>query len=207
MGKLPASLLSIVLHLYLIEAVFADEQVRKAQEELRKRHLFYGDITGEVSPALTVAISAYQQRKGFSPSGRLDLETCASLGLMRAAVKSVQIDPPFVLTGGDQLRGPNGEALPNSMLPYRSNDDPYIELTSSPADAEQITLAAAGDSAASLIKKPPPLNARSRVRPRRVHPHKETNPFMAAFHTVDHAMRLLVGDTQPRKKRAVASRL
>src|SRR2546423_1412568 len=46
MGKLPTSLLSIVFQLYLISSVFADDQVRKIQEELRKRHLFYGDITG-----------------------------------------------------------------------------------------------------------------------------------------------------------------
>jgi peptidoglycan hydrolase-like protein with peptidoglycan-binding domain len=207
MGKVPTSLLSIVFHLYLIEAVFADEQVRKAQEELHKRHLFYGDITGEVSPALTTAISAYQQKKGFSPSGRLDLETCASLGLMKAPVKLVRIEPPFVFVDGGDLRGANGEALPDSVLAYRSSDDPYIQITSSAANAEQVALATAGDDTGSLIKAQPAPNKHSRLRPRRIQPHKETNPLVLAFHTVDHAIRVLVGDTQPRKKRAVASRL
>ncbi len=206
MGKVPASLLSIVFHLYLMEAVFADEQVRKVQEELRKRHLFYGAITGEVSPAFTVAISAYQQRKGFNPSGQLDLETCASLGLMKPPVQSVAVSPPLIFANGSELWGANGEALPNSSVTDHSSHDPYVELTSSAADPERIALAAAGNDAASSIKKPPLPNARSRARPRRGQAHKESNPFLLAFHTVDHAIRLLVGDTQPRKKRAVASR-
>jgi peptidoglycan hydrolase-like protein with peptidoglycan-binding domain len=207
MGKVPGSVLSIVFQLYLIEAVFADEQVRKAQEELYKRHLFYGVITGEVSPAFTVAISAYQQRKGFNATGTLDLETCASLGLMKSPVRSVAINPPLIFADGSELRGPNGEALPNSLVPYRSSDDPYVELTSSPADPEQVALAAAGDDAAPVGKKRPMPSPHSRSRPRRVQPHKETNPLALAFHTVDHAIRSLVGDAQPKKKRAAASRL
>src|SRR3954468_3977863 len=151
MGKVPGSLLSIVFQLYLIEAVFADEQVRKAQEELYKRHLYYGDITGEVSPALTTAITVYQQKKGFSPSGRLDLETCASLGLMKAPVKTVRIDPAFVCVDSGELRGANGEALPDSTMAYRASEDPYVELTSSTADPEQVALAAAGHDAAPLV--------------------------------------------------------
>jgi peptidoglycan hydrolase-like protein with peptidoglycan-binding domain len=207
MGKLPASLLGIVFQLYLIESVFADEQVRKAQEELRKRHLFYGDITGEVTPALTVAVTAYQKTKGFTRSGQLDLETSASLGLMKTQVQSVTISPPLIFALGSELRGPNGEALPDSLVVYRSSDDPYVELTSSTADPEEVALVAAGNDAASLIKKRPIPNPRSRSRPRRVQPHKQTNPLELAFHTVDHAIRLLVGDAHPKKKRVVASRL
>jgi hypothetical protein len=190
----------------LVESIFADEQVRKVQEELRKRHLFYGAITGEVSPAFTLAISAYQQRKGFDATGQLDLGTCASLGLLNAPVKAVVVSPPLIFADGSELRGPNGEALQNSVVTYRSSDDLYVELTSSTADPQELALAAAGHEAASLIKKPPIPNARSLARPRRGQPHKETNPFVLAFHSVDHAIRLLVGDTQPRKKRAVASR-
>jgi peptidoglycan hydrolase-like protein with peptidoglycan-binding domain len=207
MGKVPTSLLSIVFHLYLIEAVFAGEEVRQAQVELHKRHLFYGEITGEVSPAFTNAISAYQQRKGFSRSGRLDLETCASLGLMRTPMKTVRIAPPFVFADGGEWRGANGEPLPYSVVGYRSSDDPYIELTNSAANAELRALATAGDDMTSLIKAQPAPKTRSHVRPRRIQAHKETNPLALAFHTVDHAIKLLVGDTQPKKKRAVASHL
>jgi peptidoglycan hydrolase-like protein with peptidoglycan-binding domain len=191
----------------LIESVFADEQVRRAQEELRKRHLFYGDITGEVTPTLTVAITAYQQTKGFTRSGQLDLETCASLGLMKMPVQLVTISPPLIFADGSELRGPNGEGLPDSLVAYRSSDDPYVELTSSTADPEEVALVAAGNDAASLIKKRPIPNARSRARPHRVQPHKTTNPLELAFHTVDHAIRLLVGDAHPKKKRTVASGL
>lgn len=207
MGKLPASLLSIAFHLYVIETVLADDQVRKAQEELRKRHLFYGNITGEVSPALTVAISAYQQTKGFTRSGQLDLETSASLGLMKAPVKSVRINTPLIFADGGELWGANGEALPNSVVPYRSSDDAYVELTSSAANPEQVALAAAGDDAASLNKERRALNPRPHVRPHPVQSRKETNPLMLAFQSVDHALRRLIGDPQAKKKRPTASRL
>src|SRR5437764_8605079 len=107
MGKFPASLLGVLFQLCVIETVFADEQVRRAQEELRKRHLFYGDTTGEISPALTVALSVYQKKKGFPRTGRLDSETLGSLGLMTASAKWPQFDLPFVFAASGELRGPN----------------------------------------------------------------------------------------------------
>jgi hypothetical protein len=90
---------------------------------------------------------------------------------------------------------------------YHSSDEPYIELTSTAANADQVALATAGDDAAPPIQERRPVNVRSRVRPHRVRSHNETNPFISAFHSVENAIRLLVGDPQPKKKRAVASRL
>src|SRR3954447_20411907 len=65
MGKFLASLLSIVFQLFLIAPIFASDDVRKVQEELRKRHLFYGNPTGEITPSLTAAVARYQGIKVF----------------------------------------------------------------------------------------------------------------------------------------------
>lgn len=59
--------------------VSADEATRRAQEELRKRNLYFGDIDGRNNPALTEALKHYQERKGFVPTGALDDETANSL--------------------------------------------------------------------------------------------------------------------------------
>lgn len=60
---------------------FGDEQVRRVQEELRKRNLYFADIDGKKSKEMTVAIRRYQERKGFAPTGELDAETLRSLDL------------------------------------------------------------------------------------------------------------------------------
>lgn len=205
MDKFPTSLLSIVFQLYLIESVFADEQVRRAQEELHKRHLFYGDNTGEITPAFTAAVSVYQQKKGFPRTGHLNIETLASLGLVQAPVKSAEPETPVVLAKSGELRDANGEALPAPPIAYRSSEVAVAE-SGDGADAAEIAITTAGDDAASL-KVQRAGNTHPRVRPRRSHPPKDTNPFVLAFNSVDHAIRLLVGDAQPKKKRFVASRL
>jgi hypothetical protein len=57
----------------------ADEPTRRAQEELRKRNLYFGDINGQTNPELIEALKRYQERKGFEPTGQLDEETGESL--------------------------------------------------------------------------------------------------------------------------------
>lgn len=206
MGRFPASLLSIVFQLYLIDTILADEQVRRVQEELRKRHLFYGDTTGEVSPSLTAAISRYQQQKGFRRTGRLDSETSLSLGILKAPVTPPS-STPYCVVADDDLRDANGEPLPNFLVASRSSARPDIEPGSPANESERIAaLTSAGDDAAASIKKQPPSNSRSHARSRRAPPHKETNPFVVAFHTVDHALKLIVTDTQPKMKRVPAKR-
>jgi hypothetical protein len=206
MGKFPTSLLSIVFQLYLIETILADEQVRRAQEELRKRHLFYGDTTGEVSPALTSAISRYQVQKGFRRTGHLDSETSLSLGILKAP-----LTPPsgtlYCVVAEGEVRDANGEPLPNFLGASRPSDQPDTEAASSTNEIQRIAaLTSAGDDAAASIKRPPPSNSRSHARSRRAPPHKETNPFVLAFHTVDHALKMIVSDTQPKMKRVPAKR-
>jgi hypothetical protein len=58
--------------------------VRAAQEELRKRNLFFGDIDGRMTPQLTNALRKYQARKGFAATGQIDAATAASLQIQAA---------------------------------------------------------------------------------------------------------------------------
>ncbi|HZE13709.1 MAG TPA: peptidoglycan-binding domain-containing protein [Chthoniobacterales bacterium] len=205
MGKLPTSLLSVVFQLCLIDTILADEQVRRVQEEFRKRHLFYGDTSGEISPALISAISRYQQQKGFRRTGRLDSEIFLSLGVLKAP-PTPPSSTPYCVVAGD-VRDANGEPLPNFMVAYRSSDQPETEPASATNEAQRIAaLTSAGDDAAVSIKSKFRLNSRSHARSRRAPLHKETNPFVLAFHTVDHALKLIVSDTQPKTKRVLAKR-
>lgn len=81
------SWLTIVALLLEIGTQFlrADEPTRRAQEELRKRNLYFGDIDGKSSPELAQALQRYQARKGFSATGELDQETAGSLKIQTAA--------------------------------------------------------------------------------------------------------------------------
>ena len=65
--------------------VSADEITRRVQDELRKRRLFNGDIDGQQSPELGVALKRYQERKGFPASGVADAQTLRSMGIAEPA--------------------------------------------------------------------------------------------------------------------------
>jgi peptidoglycan hydrolase-like protein with peptidoglycan-binding domain len=60
----------------------ADEITRQVQEELRKRHLYFGDVDGRFTPEVAAALRRYQERKGFPPSGTTDETTLRSLALL-----------------------------------------------------------------------------------------------------------------------------
>ena len=57
----------------------ADETIRQAQEELRKRNLYFGNVDGQESPELSGALKRYQARKGFAVTGSVEGETATSL--------------------------------------------------------------------------------------------------------------------------------
>lgn len=62
--------------------VRADDELRSAQEELRRRNVYFGDIDGRQSAETAEALKRYQRRKGFSQTGRADPVTLRSLGLL-----------------------------------------------------------------------------------------------------------------------------
>jgi hypothetical protein len=67
-------------------SVLAEDRVRQVQEELRKRHLYFGDIDGRDNTELHSALKRYQARKGFTVSGDIDPDTAASLGLAHVVI-------------------------------------------------------------------------------------------------------------------------
>jgi len=70
-----------LLLLALAPLALANDQVRHVQEELRKRNLYFGDIDGNNSEDLVLALKRYQARKGFSVSGQINEETATSLNI------------------------------------------------------------------------------------------------------------------------------
>jgi peptidoglycan hydrolase-like protein with peptidoglycan-binding domain len=65
-------------------SLFADEQIRQVQEELRRRNLYYGDIDGRATAEIAAALKRYQTRKGFEPTGQIDEVTAKSLNIQVA---------------------------------------------------------------------------------------------------------------------------
>jgi peptidoglycan hydrolase-like protein with peptidoglycan-binding domain len=82
----------------------ADEMTREVQEELRKRHLYFGDIDGRFTPEVSAALRRYQERKGFAPSGTPDDTTLRSLTLLppAAADRSAPPWPDLAVLRSDQ---------------------------------------------------------------------------------------------------------
>lgn len=95
-----ARLLAACLLVFSTSHLAADDRVRQVQEELRKRHLYFGDIDGRDNAELQNALRRYQQRKGFTVTGEVDRDTAASLGLavtMSVAVTTAMLPDEPVL--------------------------------------------------------------------------------------------------------------
>jgi peptidoglycan hydrolase-like protein with peptidoglycan-binding domain len=204
MPSIPSSLLIIVSLLVPCASLYGDEQIRKAQEELRKRHLFYGETTGQPSPALSAAIVHYQKKKGFSCTGYLDPETSASLGLIK--VTTTPAETPFVVADTGDLRGANGEALPTFLVFHPPGEGPTrFELAGT--EHQQIARSLAPNETALVARQQRPSDGRPHRPRHRAEPRKETNPLVLAFQSVNHAMQAIVGDPSAKRKPAKGKRL
>jgi peptidoglycan hydrolase-like protein with peptidoglycan-binding domain len=204
MGKSRASLLSIVFQLFLITAIFADEEVRSVQKELRKRHLFHGDSTGETSPALTAAIRRYQQIKGFVRTGVVDSETAGSLGIMGHPVPATT---PFVVDNTGDLRGANGEVLRESLPARWASEELAAQFKYAAADSDPRPMAPAKAESGNTLRNKVAAKRRPAGRIYPVRARKETNPFLQAFSSIGHARKLLFRDVDAKKKRKTGKRL
>ena len=85
----------------------ADDKIRQAQEELRKRNLYFGNVDGRENAELASALKRYQTRKGFTPTGSVSDETAASLHIQSVSAAEVLPDLPV-------LRSDNASALPEA---------------------------------------------------------------------------------------------
>ncbi len=124
--------------------LFADEATRRAQEELRKRNLYFGDINGQTNPDLMEAIKRFQARKGFTATGELDEETARSLKIEIAALKKGEPLPDVPVLKSDsarELADPDNAALQSEVETEPSPVAPPAESPSDedPSLAERIT--------------------------------------------------------------------
>ena len=78
----PSFLLPFLVLLLCAGPVWAQDDLRSVQEELRRRSLYFGDVNGRDSAELQEAMKRYQKRKGFTATGKPDRETLKSLGLV-----------------------------------------------------------------------------------------------------------------------------
>lgn len=141
MGKYLTSLLILTTSLLLPDEIFADEQVRRVQEELRKRHLFYADADGEKGAALALAVRRYQQKKGFSPTGVIDSVTLASLGIPQAT--SSAASTPIAIGKRGEVHDANGERLPSYPPFLWPNEERVSKFDSAIIDRDYIEFALA----------------------------------------------------------------
>ena len=115
MSKHLKLLVATVAALVCAPPLQADDATREVQEELRKRHLFHGDIDGRQTPALISALREYQQRKGFAVTGVPDEDTLRSMGI--SARPPVNSDLPDVPVLRSDRSGPGGGAQAVSNIP------------------------------------------------------------------------------------------
>jgi hypothetical protein len=107
-------LLCLFCALALGRVALADEETRRVQEELRKRHLYFRDIDGRPTHDYAFALKRYQQRMGFAQTGVADDVTLYSLGIG---------EPPSPAEGAGNLPD----------VPVLKSDASVPETTRSPA--------------------------------------------------------------------------
>ena len=76
-----AILVLLLCGIFCPRLALANEETRRVQEELRKRHLFFRDIDGRPSSEYAAALKRYQARQGFSVTGVADEVTLYSRGI------------------------------------------------------------------------------------------------------------------------------
>jgi peptidoglycan hydrolase-like protein with peptidoglycan-binding domain len=135
--------------------VRADEVTRRAQEELRKRNLYFGDVNGQMNSELASALKKYQARKGFAETGQIDEETSHSLNI---PYRTLAKEPTIVWPDVPVLKSDVARQLPEA------------ERHALEQKAEQ--------NAASSPRPPPPAEGPSAIQ--EIKP-EETTKFVQAY--------------------------
>jgi hypothetical protein len=132
----------IVVLILASSTAWADEVVRQAQEELRRRNLYFGDVDGRATTELGTALRRYQERKGFDATGMLNEETVASLGIKGTLGEEARLNWPEIPV----LRSDRARDLPEPRrvaLQQLAEEDPDAIPTppppaESPAPAQDL---------------------------------------------------------------------
>jgi len=118
--------------------LLADEQTRVVQEELRRRNLYFGDISGQPTPETVAAVREYQHRKGFEATGHLDHATVESLRL-----------PPSGLPDEPVLRSDIALTKNERMALARASNPPATEEQQTATSEERL------EPVAQFVQKAP----------------------------------------------------
>lgn len=129
-----------LLLVFTCTAVRADEQIRQAQEELRRRNLYFGDVDGRPSSDLASALKRYQTRKGFTPTGQVDEITASSLNIRVAAIATAAAAPVLEhLPDVPVLKSDSARELPEAqrIALERQAEESVDSLPTPPPPAEE----------------------------------------------------------------------
>src|SRR6266404_6493833 len=77
--EMKAALGAAILGMVLLQRVVADPTVQQAQEALKERGFYYGEVTGQKNADTTAAIRRFQIRNGLQVTGDLNDETLLAL--------------------------------------------------------------------------------------------------------------------------------
>jgi peptidoglycan hydrolase-like protein with peptidoglycan-binding domain len=94
------------------EAMAGPEQVRQAQQALKGKGQYDGEVDGVMGPKTRAALKAYQQAEGLKPTGQLDGQTMAKLGVSDAASPSASPRPPTAVDADKEKRGGDTQTTP-----------------------------------------------------------------------------------------------
>jgi hypothetical protein len=125
-----------LLVVLIATSVFAADQIRDVQEELRKRNMYFGDVDGKMSPELVTALKTYQTRKGFAVTGEIDATTAASLNVATttAAAGTKSDWPPMPVLRSDSA--PALEEAQRQQLAQQAEENPDLVPTPAPPAEE-----------------------------------------------------------------------
>ncbi|MEA3188050.1 MAG: hypothetical protein QOD99_1880 [Chthoniobacter sp.] len=116
-------LMVCALLLFAVTAA-ADETLRRVQEELRKRNIYYGEIDGKKTSEFVAALQHYQGRKGFAQTGELDSETLRSLDLS-AGNAPANAWPDVAVLKSDHALAQKTESSPPPVLEAEPAGSPF----------------------------------------------------------------------------------
>jgi peptidoglycan hydrolase-like protein with peptidoglycan-binding domain len=60
---------------------YLPETIEKAQQVLKTKGLYKGDVTGKMNPTTREAVKTFQEKEGLNPTGRLNKDTRQKLGI------------------------------------------------------------------------------------------------------------------------------
>ncbi len=144
-------------------AVFADDQLRNVQTQLKSAGFYYGEVNGQASAESTAAIRRYQIRNGLEVTGTLNQETLAAIGL--APAKAPAPKAPVAATKPAPAPPPS-EPVEKKGPPVNLRRDPTAEESDRNFLRREETRAQAPDAVAPLAPNPPAQpDERSIVRP------------------------------------------